>query len=261
MQLAEKNGGIIINADSQQLFSDLPILTARPTKEDEARVPHKLYGILGADESPSVGKWLRLAKMEIDWALSNGQAPIVVGGTGMYVSALMHGIAEIPEIDAMVRRQVENDYEAMGKDAFEERLREVDPGFFARLKVYDKQRLLRAYEVWLGTGKSLSWWHEREVKPAYPADQLELQLVELPREELYKRCDARFVSMVEQGAVEEVGALMPIPAGGLLKIIGVREIIDYLQGNSSLEAAIAKAQQMTRNFAKRQMTWFRNQLS
>jgi len=264
LERAQKTGGVIINADSQQLFRDLPILTARPTPEEEALVPHKLYGMLNADESPSVGKWLRFAKMEIDWARSNGQVPIVVGGTGLYIKALMEGIAEIPEIDALVRRQSDNDYAAMGKDAFMERLRAVDPQFFERLRVYDRQRLLRAYEVWLGTGKSLSWWQAREVKPAYSMDNFAIEIISLPREVLYARCDKRFEKMIEMGAVEEVRELIvscQLPVTGIAKIIGVREIIDYIQGNSSLEAATLKAQQMTRNFAKRQMTWFRNQLS
>jgi tRNA dimethylallyltransferase len=237
----------------------LPILTARPTPDEMALVPHKLYGFLGADEQFSAGKWLKMAKMEIDWALSQNQTPFIVGGTGMYISALLDGIAEIPEIDASVRAQVTSDYEAMGKDAFSERLKAVDPQFFERLAVYDRQRLLRAYEVWLGTGKSLSWWQQQGADAPYAKERFVIDILMPPREELYARCDARFVNMMEQGAVEEVKALMPT-LGALTKIIGVREIIDYLEGRSSLEEATAKGQQMTRNYAKRQMTWFRNQL-
>ncbi len=279
LALAERVGGVIINADSQQLFRDLPILTARPTPEDEARAPHKLYGILGAHELPSMGKWLRQAKMEIDWVRSNRQTPIVVGGTGLYIRALMQGMAEIPDIDPMVRAQVTNDYEAMGKAAFEARLAEVDPGFFRRLQVYDRQRLLRAYEVWLGTGKSLSWWQEQGNKPPYNADDFELEIIEIAREELYQRCDQRFEMMMEMGALEEVRGNEELvkwrheeknnslitqflnSSVPLLKIIGVRELLGYLAGEHSIEQAIDKAKQMTRNYAKRQMTWFRNQLS
>jgi tRNA dimethylallyltransferase len=250
---------VIINADSQQAFVDLPILTARPTSREMEIVPHKLYGFLPADDQFSAGKWLKMARMEIDWALSQGQTPFIVGGTGMYISALLSGIAEIPEIDASVRAQVTSDYEVMGKAAFSERLRAVDPQFFERLAVYDRQRLLRAFEVWMGTGKSLSWWQAQEVKAPYGPDRFTLDILMPFREELYARCDARFLTMIEQGAVEEVKSLMPIE-GALLKIIGARGIIEYLEGRWSLEETVTKAQQMTRNYAKRQMTWFRNQL-
>jgi tRNA dimethylallyltransferase len=182
----------------------LRILTARPTEEEEARAPHRLYGTMSGSEPCSAGTWLRYAKMEIDWALSQNMTPIVTGGTGFYIRALMEGIAEVPEIDAAVRAQAASDYEAMGKDAFAERLRAVDPEFFTRLKVYDKQRLIRAYEVWLGTGKSLSWWQKQGATPPYARERFEVMKVELPREELYRRCDARFLKMIEQGAVEEV---------------------------------------------------------
>jgi len=274
LSLAEKIGGVIINADSQQLYRDLPILTARPTPEEESRAPHKLYGILNGDEASSAGKWLRLAKMEIDWALSQHVTPIIVGGTGLYIKALMQGIADMPDIAPEVRAQASNDFAAMGKEAFTARLREVDPAFFERLHVVDKQRLIRAYEVWLGSGKPLSFWQEQAPNPPYAASDYTVTRVELPRNELYKRCDARFIRMIEQGAVREVmewwsGGVVekntPLPhysitPSPLLKIIGVREIISHLQGEITLEAAIQKAQQATRHYAKRQMTWFRNQL-
>lgn len=262
LSLAQKEGGVIINADSQQLYKDLPILTARPTPEEEARAPHKLYGILVADEQPSAGKWLRYAKMEIDWALSQGLLPIIVGGTGLYLKALLEGLAEVPDIAPEVRSQAINDYEAMGKDAFAERLKAVDPEFFTRLKVHDRQRLLRAYEVWLGTGKSLSWWQLQDAKPFYPRDSFEIIKVELPREVIYANCDARFLKMIEQGAVEDVHQILPSlpPDSPLYKIIGVRELANNINGMQSIDQSVKQAQQATRNYAKRQMTWLRNQL-
>lgn len=277
MSLAETSDGVIINADSQQLYRDLRILTARPSEEDEARIPHRLYGVLPGDEPASAGKWLKLAKMEIDWVLSQGKRPIVVGGTGLYLKALMQGIAEIPDVAPEVRQQAMNDYEAMGKDAFAARLREADPAFFTRLKVYDRQRLIRAYEVWLGTGRPLSWWQAQAAAPLYPPESFELIKIELPREELYRRCDARFLQMVEQGAVEEVRGIEELRNWGneekpssipqflnssfpLAKIIGVRELSAHIAGEITLKEAIEKAQQATRNYAKRQLTWFRNQL-
>ncbi len=254
--------GVIINADSQQMYRELRILTARPTPEEESRAPHKLYGTITASESCSAGKWLNFAKMEIDWALAQGKLPIVTGGTGLYLKALTQGISDIPDIVPQVRMQAMNDYDAMGKDAFMERLKEVDPGFFTRLKVFDKQRLTRAWEVWLGTGKSLTWWQQKGTTPIYPADYFTVWQADLPRDELYARCNARFSAMIENGAVEEVKRLQPELDDGspLLKIIGVPEISASLRGEVSLENAIEQAQQATRNYAKRQVTWFKNQL-
>lgn len=221
-----------------------------------------------------MGKWLRLAKMEIDWALANGKTPIVVGGTGLYLKALMQGIAEIPDIDASVRTQAENDFEQMGKEAFAERLRAVDPEFFTRLKVQDKQRLVRAYAVWLGSGKPLSFWQQQKTTSFYTPEQFVLEMIDLPRATLYARCDARVLQMIEAGAVEEVvewwgnGVVAQNTSHHLTtpplhhpKIIGVRELTSYIKKEISLESAISQMQQATRNYAKRQVTWFRHQLA
>lgn len=263
LSLAQKSSSVIINADSQQVYSDLRILTARPTPQEEDLVPHKLYGTMAAHEGCSAGVWLRYAKMEIDWARAQGVTPIVVGGTGLYIKALTEGIAEMPDIDPSIRAQAMSDYEEMGKEAFSERLRAIDPEFFERLKVYDKQRLVRAYEVWLGSGKSLSWWQKREVVVPYSKDEIEIIKVELPREELYRRCNARFEQMIEAGAVDEVRQLMALNLPEnlpIMKTIGVRELSAYLRGETSLDEAIELCQTATRQYAKRQMTWFRNQL-
>jgi tRNA dimethylallyltransferase len=263
LSLAQKNNSVIINADSQQVYSDLHILTARPTPQEETLVPHKLYGTMAAHESCSAGVWLRYAKMEIDWARTQNITPIVVGGTGLYIKALMQGIAEIPDIDASIRAQAMSDYEQMGKEAFSERLRAIDPAFFERLKVYDKQRLVRAYEVWLGSGKSLSWWQRQEVTAPYPKDEMEIIKIELPREELYQRCNERFKQMIEAGAVDEVRQLMALNLPDnlpIMKTIGVRELSAYLRDEISMEEAIELCHTATRQYAKRQMTWFRNQI-
>ena len=261
LSIAQKRGGVIINADSQQVYKELPILTARPTATEEAQVPHRLYGFLSINEPCSAGKWLKMVQMEIDWALAQNKLPIIVGGTGLYLKALLQGIAEIPEIAPEIRIQAINDYDVMGKDAFAGRLQVVDPEFFERLKVYDRQRLIRAYEVWLGSSKSLSWWHKQKQNPPYPAESFQIQKVEIAREELYRRCDMRFLHMVEQGAMEEVRQLQDI---GLTvqgsAIIGVRELSAYLRNEIPLDLAIKTAQKATRNYAKRQLTWFRTQL-
>ena len=254
---------VIINADSQQIYADLRILTARPTPEEEDLFPHRLYGVLPASEPCSAGKWLKLARMEIDWAMAQGNAVIVVGGTGLYIKALLEGIADIPDIDPQVRAQSISDYEAMGKDAFAERLHAVDPEFFERLAVYDRQRLTRAYEVWLGSGKSLSWWQQQTVTPPYPEEYFHILVSTIDRESLYKRCDARFIAMVEKGAIDEVKALLALGITSdapIMKSVGVKELQAYLEGGTTLEEAIVAAQQATRRYAKRQLTWFRNQL-
>ena len=259
LSIAQKHGGVIINADSQQLYRELPILTARPDEAEQSLAPHKLYGILGLSEPCSAGAWLKLARMEIDWALGQGRLPIVVGGTGLYLKALLHGIADMPAIAPDIRAQAVGDYEEMGKDAFSARLREIDPAFFTRLSVFDRQRLIRAYEVWLGSGKTLSWWQSQGANPPYPPEYFNLYQMDIDRETLYRNCDQRFIQMVERGAVEDVRALLPICRTGGGNIIGFKELTSYIHGEIPLETAITRAQQATRNYAKRQTTWFRTQ--
>ena len=246
------------------MYRELRVLTARPSPEEEAAAPHRLYGTLSASQRCSAGSWLNLARMEIDWALGQGLVPIVVGGTGLYIKALMEGMAEIPEIDPAVRAQSGSDLASMGHEAFHARLMAVDPELASRLRVSDSQRLQRAYEVWLGTGKPLSWWQARAAQKPYPDAEFIVYQMDMDRQVLYDRCDARFVQMIEQGAIEEVrnllsmGLAADLPA---MKSVGVQELSAYLAGECSLDEAISKAQQATRNYAKRQMTWFRNQLS
>ena len=246
------------------MYRELRVLTARPSAEEEAAAPHRLYGTLSASQRCSAGSWLNLARMEIDWALGQGLVPIVVGGTGLYIKALLEGIAEIPEIDPAVRAQSGSDLASMGHAAFHERLMAVDPELAAKLRVTDSQRLQRAYEVWLGTGKPLSWWQARKAQKPYPDEYFTIFQMDMDRQLWYNRCDARFVQMIEQGAIDEVKNLLSmkleadLPA---MKSVGVQELSAYLAGECALDEAISKAQQATRNYAKRQLTWFRNQLS
>jgi tRNA dimethylallyltransferase len=177
--------------------------------------------------------------------------------------ALLEGIAEIPEIDPSVRAQATSDFDAMGKDAFAERLKAVDPEFFTRLAVYDRQRLLRAYEVWLGTGKSLSWWQKKGSTPPYPREDITIYRVDIDRELLYQRCNQRFDVMLEQGAIEEVKQLFSLNISDtmpIMKSVGVKELRAYIMGGMPLMQATDLAKQFTRNYAKRQLTWLRNQL-
>jgi tRNA dimethylallyltransferase len=263
LQLAKQANGVIINADSQQVYAELRILTARPAPEDEARAPHRLYGFLPAAEPCSAGLWLTHAKMEIDWALSQNQTPIVVGGTGLYLKALIEGISEMPDIAPAIRAQAQADLSAMGAEAFHARLAEVDPASAARLRPSDSQRLARAWEVWLASGPPLSAWQSRKPMPPYDRQLFEIHHITVERAALYRRINARVLAMLKEGAVEEVRALLALglpPGLPALRIIGVPELSAYLRGEISLPEATERMQQATRNYAKRQLTWFRHQL-
>jgi tRNA dimethylallyltransferase len=260
MQLARERRGTIINADAMQIYAGLPLLTAQPEAADKAEIPHLLYEVMDAAEASSAGKWLGLARASIAQVLAEGRTPIVVGGTGFYFATLQGGLAEIPAIPESVRAEVSALYDKIGEVEFRAGLEVHDADSATRIKPNDRQRLIRAYEVVMHTGKSLSEWQKAD--KAESSEEYEMHLLMPPREELYAACNARFVKMIERGALEEVRALMArdlspdLPA---MKILGVRELAAYLRREISLDAAVEKAQQMTRNYAKRQVTWFRNQ--
>lgn len=258
---AARNDGTILNADSMQLYADVPLLTARPSPEDEAQAPHVLYGQLGPQVLWSAGEWLRAARRYIDKALNEGAKLCIVGGTGLYFNALVHGLAEIPEIDEAVRDQARGDYDRLGETAFRERLRQHDPKAEARILANDRQRLTRAWEVFAQSGVALSAWQVR-TRPELPTHSYHLDILAPPREVLYARCDARLQIMLDQGALDEVRDLM---ARGLdadwpiMRVLGLAEFAAYLRGEMTLDDALDLARQKTRNYAKRQTTWFRNQ--
>ncbi|OYW81136.1 MAG: tRNA (adenosine(37)-N6)-dimethylallyltransferase MiaA [Asticcacaulis sp. 32-58-5] len=259
---AVKTGGIILNADSMQLYEDVPTLTARPSADDEAIARHVLYGHLMPDQMWSTGQWLRAATPFIDAALRGDTALCIVGGTGLYFLSLIRGLAEIPEISEQARAQARQTYIDMGEDAFRNLLLSVDPEAAARIMPNDQQRLTRAYEVWLETERALSDWQKTNT-PLLPEGSYHLEVLRPDRDWLYARCDHRFDLMLDTGAVDEVEALMARglkPDWPIMRVLGLPEITAYLQGDMTLEAARALAQQKTRNYAKRQMTWFRNQM-
>jgi len=259
---ADHFDGVVINSDSMQVYAELRIITARPSAEDEAHAPHELYGVMPAAERCSAGRWRELAVGAIEEAWAESKLPILVGGTGLYIKALLEGLSEIPEVPDGLRQEVIALHEALGPEAFHARVAEVDPEAAARLPSGDRQRLIRAYEVFLATGTPLTQWHQ--TAPATPdlaADTYTI-LLDPPRDELYARCDARLEQMLAKGALEEVGALMALsldPSLPAMKALGVPEFMAHLNGEKELEPALAAAQQSTRNFAKRQNTWFRNQ--
>ena len=263
LRLAEAEGSVIINADSMQLYRDLPILTARPTPEDEARAPHRLYGVLDAADPASAGRWLEVADGVIGEALGERRPIIVVGGTGLYLSALLHGLAPVPEVPASVRKAARARLAELGPPAFHAELAGLDPVMAARLRPTDRQRLLRAYEVVVATGRSLAAWQEAPPRRiGLPAQRLGLALAP-PRAALYERIERRLRAMIERGALDELRALhrralkADLP---LLKAVAVPELLAYVAGRLDLDTALAQAITETRRYAKRQLTWLRHQL-
>lgn len=260
---AEKTGGLVLNADSMQLYTDVPILTARPDAADMARAEHVLYGHLPPDALWSAGEWLRAALPILDAARDGGRPVCVTGGTGLYFNSLVHGLAEIPEIDEPIRERARSDYETMGETIFREKLKHADPRSETRILANDRQRLTRAWEVWLQTGIALSEWQDRTT-PALPDTSYELEILTPDRDRLYARCDERLQAMLDNGALDEVRDLMERglrPDWPIMRVLGLGEFAAHLEDRMTLDAALELARQKTRNYAKRQMTWFRNQFN
>ena len=261
LRLAEATGGTIVNADAIQLYRDLRILSARPSAEDEARAPHRLYGVADGAQAWSVGRWVRAAAPVLAELAAERKPAIVTGGTGLYFQALILGLAEIPDVLPEVRQAAAARFDAAGEAAFRARLSAADPEAEARIGPGDRQRLVRAMEVFEATGRPLSVWR-RQTRPLLEPGTWRAEVIEPPRERLYARCDQRFAAMVETGAVEETETLAArglAPELPVMKAVGLRELLAWRRGEIGREEAIALGQQETRRYAKRQLTWFRNQ--
>lgn len=264
LDIAERANGVIINADALQVYAELPILTAQPGAADKERARHVLYGFLEAGQPCSAGSWAQLAEREIRAAWAQGQLPVVTGGSGLYLKALMQGFSAMPLVDAGIRDWAAGIWQE-GKEAARALLVQHDPEVAQRLKPNDKQRHIRALEVWKASGRPLSWWQAQPAIAPFPEDCYDVEIIDLPRTELYQRCDMRFVQMLEQGALEEVKSCLAKASAihdsrsTTTQALGYKELSAYLQGNMTLEEATQKAQQATRNYAKRQVTWFKNQ--
>ncbi|HTT78931.1 MAG TPA: tRNA (adenosine(37)-N6)-dimethylallyltransferase MiaA [Stellaceae bacterium] len=262
LELAAALGGTVINADALQVYRDLRILSARPDASVEARSPHRLYGWLDAAERGSVGEWRALALAEIAAAQAAGRLPIVVGGSGLYLRALQHGLAAIPPIPAAIRAEAAALHRALGGDAFRARLAALDPAAASRLPAGDRQRLTRAFEVARATGRPLDAWQIGEDAP--PRYRFCALLLMPPRAALYAAGDTRFAQMIRAGGLAEAAALLArgldpeLPA---MKAVGLPELFAHLRGEIALDDAIAEGQRATRRYAKRQMTWFRHQMT
>jgi len=255
--LARRTGGEIVNADALQLYRDLRVLSARPSPEEEAAVPHHLFGVADAADGWSVGRWTREASPVLDAIAARQRPAIVVGGTGLYFRALTQGLAEVPAVPQAIAHALAG----LDEPALREHLAAVDPAAEARISPGDRQRLTRALAVAQATGRALSDW-QADTRPLLAPGRWRGVVLEPPRDQLYARCDARLRAMVEQGALEEARALMArglSPALPAMKAVGLRELAAYTDGAMPLPEALAEAQQSTRRFAKRQLTWFRNQ--
>jgi tRNA dimethylallyltransferase len=258
LELAERSGGVIVNADSAQVYHDLPVLSAAPTAEERARAEHRLYGVRDGADPCSAAEWAELARAEIADVHAGGRLPILVGGTGLYLRTLLEGIAPVPRIRADVREQVRS----ANIEENRRRLGELDAEAAARLNLGDSARIARALEVVVSTGRTLAEWQSQRRGGIIEQISLRPLILLPPRDWLYARCDHRFARMFESGAVEEVERLLARrlnPALPVMRAIGVREMSAFLAGEISREEGIARGQQATRNYAKRQYTWFAHQ--
>jgi tRNA dimethylallyltransferase len=259
IRLAGELDGVIINADAMQVYRELRILTARPSAEDEVQVPHRLYGHVSGSGIYSVARWLADATVEIGAAWKSGRMPIITGGTGLYFKALEQGLADIPLIPPDITAK----WRAAKGDLHAE-LAKRDEGVAARLNPNDRQRIIRALEVFEGTGRSLDYWQRAaQSQAALAGTEVERIFLSPDRKVLYQRADDRFARMVKEGGVEEVKALLALgldTGKPIMKAIGVREIAAWLSGWRGREDAIEAGQTATRQYIKRQLTWWRNQM-
>ncbi len=262
LDLAGAFGGTVINADALQIYRDLRLLSARPSPDAEARVPHRLFGILDAAERGSAANWRALAVDEVAAAAQTGALPILVGGTGLYLRAFAEGLAPVPDIPEAKRQEAAALYKRLGGIGFRALLAERDGEAAARLAPGDRHRLQRAWEVVAATGEPLAAWQQRHKSRA--AYRICTILLMPPRERLYAACDARFAAMIAAGGLAEASALaarnLPpdLPA---MKAVGIPELLRHLRGQISLPEAVTAAQRATRHYAKRQTTWFRHQIT
>lgn len=258
---AEAFDGVVINADSMQIYRELPILSAAPSADDMVRAPHRLYGVLSAAEICSAGRWREMALAEVAAAWAVAKLPIITGGTGLYINALLDGLSPIPDVPAEIRAGTRAHFAKLGNTAFHAALAARDPVMAARLDAGNSQRLMRAWEVLEATGRSLAEWQALPLQGGLNAPYLPIVL-EPERDILYDAIDQRFRQMLAAGALAEVAALAAVDeALPAMKALGIPELRRHLAGTSALEQATVAAQRATRRYAKRQVTWFRHQMS
>ena len=263
MMLADLLGGMIINADSMQVYRNLPILTAMPSEDALRQQPHAVYAVLDGAERCSVARWLDLAGKAVATARANGLVPILTGGSGLYLAAARDGISPMPDIPPAVRAEATAMHGELGGAAFRRQLAIHDPQLAGRLKDGDSQRLIRGMETWLATSTPLSIWQQQEPVGRLPGQVTAINVMP-PRNQLYERIDSRLVMMLEAGVTDEIKRFLALGLDQslpLMKALGLRPFATWLAGCISRDAALAAAQQESRRYAKRQMTWFRHRFS
>lgn len=263
LRLAEERRGVVINADSMQVYRELRLLTARPAAEDEARAPHALYGHVPASDAYSAARYAREVAAFLPEARRRGLLPIIAGGTGLYFKALTEGLAPIPEIAPDIRAYWRGEAARQGPAALHEILATRDPEMAMRLRPTDPQRIVRALEVLESTGKSLSHWQSSPGLPVLAEEACERLVIRPERDELRRRCDLRFDRMMKDGALDEVAGLKAMgldPSLPAMQALGVRALSDHLDGTLSLDEAVERAKAETRQYAKRQETWLRRNM-
>ena len=261
LRLAEMTGGVVINADSMQVYQDMPVLTAIPDAADQARADHYGYAVLDGSERCSVAQWLAMTTTYIADARIAGRLPILTGGSGLYIRAALEGIAPLPESDPAIREEVIARHQALGGAGFRAELAKHDPELASRLEDGDTQRLIRGMEIYLMTGKPLSQLQKAAPEGAIDGQHIKL-LIDQPRDILYDRINRRFPKMLEEGAIEEAKSFLARqldPTLPLMKAVGFNPVVAMLKGDMRRDQAIDLATRDTRRFAKRQLTWFRHQ--
>jgi tRNA dimethylallyltransferase len=262
LNFAEKKDIAIINADSLQIYEGLPILSSQPNHLEQKKVPHFLYSHFKAEENSSVAIWLDLVKSTVEKLWRENKLPVIVGGSGMYISKLVEGIVKIPEIDEALKIKARQLYEEIGREEFLLKLIQLGEEK-EKIEKLDKHRLIRDYEVLEQTGKSIFYWQTQPNEKNFSDINFTHINLNPNREELYKNCNLRFKKMLKHGAIEEVEKILNQGISDdkqITKTLGFYEIRDFLSGRISQEEMLEIATQKTRNYAKRQLTWFRNQL-
>ena len=262
LNLAKKFKGVIINADSIQIYREIKILSGRPTSDDYRQAPHRLYGVMSIFKPCTLGIWRKMAFETFKDCELSGHLPIICGGTGLYIKFLLNELSPIPEISPSIKLEAREKLKELGNENFRELLSKNDPVSASQINSGDTNRLLRAWEVFTATTKPLSYWHKKSREAGSQHKFFKVCLMP-ERKALYSICDQRFLDFVEQGAVEEARAFDFITASSELpasKTLGLLELIKYTKGELELSDAVDQAQRATRRYAKRQLTWFRHQL-
>jgi tRNA dimethylallyltransferase len=263
LELAGTFNGVIINADSVQLYHELPILSAQPAERDFSKVSHQLYSILSGDQYCTAFMWAQMVLKVLEETYTHNQLPFIVGGTGFYLKTLLEGLSPVPPVPPDIRNKAIQHCQNIGLKNFFKELESIDPGAAKHIGPHDYQRITRAWEVFHATGRPLSWWQSSPKIPFTTSYHFLTFCLNPPREDLLKKADFRLENMISQGALEEVKMLLTQytdRSAPVFRTLGACQLADYLEGLSSLDSALKNTQSLTHAYIKRQQTWFRHQL-